>query len=333
MFRHLLVPLDGSRLAEAALPVAAYVARKLVSTVTLLHVVERHSPQEVHGDAHLTAPEQAAAYLDHVAARPILSGLAVKQHVHTAAVDDVARSIVEHGDELAPDLIVMCTHGSSGLRRWFYGTIAQQVIALGTIPTLVVGSTGAKSAQPFVCRRMLVPIDGRPEHEQGLPIAIDLARACDADLHLLMVVRTLSALAGQQAASARLLPGTTVELLNVTEDNAQVLLQQRVTQAQAYGLAVTAEIRRGDPVRQIVQATRAIEADVIVLGTHGRVGMDALWAGSVVPRLSRDIDKPLLLVPIKRMRIINRHYLGDPETVQAAEEAAARQLGSTRRMQ
>jgi len=103
MFRHLLVPLDGSRLAEAALPVAAHMARKLGSTVTLLHVVERRPPREIHGDHHLAAPEEAVAYLDKIATRAILSGLIVERHVHAAAVDDVARSIVEHRDELAPD--------------------------------------------------------------------------------------------------------------------------------------------------------------------------------------------------------------------------------------
>jgi nucleotide-binding universal stress UspA family protein len=300
MFQHLLVPLDGSRLAEAALPVAAYVARKLGSRVTLLHVVERRSPQEVHGDPHLTAPEEATAYLDEVATRAILSGLVVGLHVHTAAVDDVARSIVEHRDELAPDLVVMCTHGSGGFRRWFYGTIAQQVIALGTIPTLVVQPTGSGSSQPFVCRKLLVPIDGNPEHEQGLPIAVGLARAWAADLHLLMVIHTFSALAGQQAASARLLPGTTSELLDITTHTAQDYLQQRAAQLQAQGLTVTAEIRRGDPARKIVQAMQAIGIDMVVLGTHGRVGMDALWAGSVVPRISRHARESLLLVPVRR---------------------------------
>jgi nucleotide-binding universal stress UspA family protein len=301
MFRRLLVPLDGSRLAEAALPVAAYVARKLDSTVTLLHVVERHSPQEVHGDPHLTTPEQAAAYLDEVAARAVLDGLAVERHIHTAAVDDVARSIVEHRDELAPDLIVMCTHGRGGLRTWLYGTIAQQVIARGTIPTLVVRPTGSRDAQPFVCRKLLVPIDGHPEHEQGLPIAIALARACAAELHLLMVIHTFSTLAGQRAASARLLPRTTSALLDIARHSAQDYLQQRAAQAQAQGLIVTAEIRRGDPARKIAQAIRAIGADAVVLGTHGRAGMDALWAGSVVPRISRRAREPLLLVPVRRI--------------------------------
>jgi len=213
----------------------------------------------------------------------------------------VARSIVGHRDNLAPDLIVMCTHGSGGLHRWLYGTIAQQVIALGTTPTLVVQPVDSGGPQPFVCRKLLVPIDGHPEHEQGLPIAIGLARACAADLHLLMVIHTFGALAGQQAASARMLPGTTSELLDMTRDTAQEYLQQRAGQLQARGLTVTAEICRGDPARKIVQAMRAIQADVIVLGTHGRTGMDALWAASVVPRISRHADKPLLLVPVRRI--------------------------------
>ena len=59
MFKHLLVPLDGSPLAEAALPAAAYLAQKLGASVTLLHVIEQDAPQEIHGERHLTDPDEA----------------------------------------------------------------------------------------------------------------------------------------------------------------------------------------------------------------------------------------------------------------------------------
>jgi nucleotide-binding universal stress UspA family protein len=110
VFKHLLVPLDGSRLAEAALP-AAYLAQKLDATVTLLHIIEHDAPEEIHHEHHLTDPDSAYAYLAEIAERAFPPGLRVERHIHDTAVDDVARSLVEHTGELVtPDLIVMCQH-------------------------------------------------------------------------------------------------------------------------------------------------------------------------------------------------------------------------------
>ncbi len=63
MFKHLLVPLDGSKLAESALPVAAWLAKTLKAPITLLHVIEQDAPEEVHRDRHLTNSDEAEAYL------------------------------------------------------------------------------------------------------------------------------------------------------------------------------------------------------------------------------------------------------------------------------
>lgn len=114
IFRHLLVALDGSRLAESALTTAVWLARKMDAQVTLLHIIEKNAPSEVHSDRHLVTPQEATAYLEELARLPALSGLRVKTHVHAAEVGDVARSIAEHSAELAPDLVVVCTHGKGG---------------------------------------------------------------------------------------------------------------------------------------------------------------------------------------------------------------------------
>ena len=141
MFKHLLIPLDGSSLAEQALPAAAYLAQLLPARVTLLHLVERHPPSEVHHDRHLTNATEAETYLAEIKQRVFARDVAVECHVHTSEIDDVARSIVEHISELAPDLIVMCTHGHGGLRRWLFGSKAQQVIAQEKTPILLIPPT------------------------------------------------------------------------------------------------------------------------------------------------------------------------------------------------
>src|SRR5208337_4456130 len=193
MFKHLLVPLDGSRLSESAIPAAAQIAARMGAALTLVHVIEKNAPAEVHSDRHLVTAEEASAYLAEVARRPVLAGLRVQTHVHTAEVSDVADSITEHAAELAPDLIVMSTHGRGGARRLIFGAIAQQIIARGKTPVLVVrpspDARGEGSSADW--RIILAPIDGDPSHERGLPVASDLALAFHCRLHLLMVMPTI----------------------------------------------------------------------------------------------------------------------------------------------
>jgi nucleotide-binding universal stress UspA family protein len=299
MFKHLLVPLDGSRLAEAALPAAARLAALLDAQVTLVHVVERKAPPEIHGERHLADPDEADAYLEEVAGRAFPAGVHVECHVHTDEVRDVAASLTEHVGELGPDLIVMCTHGRGGLRTWLWGSIAQQVIGRGTTPVLLIQPEGRAESPEFVCQRLLVPLDGNPEHEQGLAVAIELARACRADIHLMMVVHTLGTLPGHQAATARLLPGVTSLVLDMSEEGAEALLRQKVAQFQSSALPMTVEVCRGDPALAIVRTAQRVQADLVVLGTHGKAGMDAFWSGSVAPQVSSRSHVPLLLVPVR----------------------------------
>ncbi|MFN2220751.1 MAG: universal stress protein [Anaerolineae bacterium] len=299
MFEHLLVPLDGSRLAEAALPAAAMLSERLGARVTLIHVIERNAPQEIHGEPHLSDAAEARAYLEEVAARAFPPDVCVEQHVHAAEVQDVARSIVQHADELAPDLVVMCTHGRGGLRTWLLGSIAQQIIALGTTPVLMIQPDGAAATPGFACRRLLVPLDGNPNHEQGLPVASGLGQACSADLQLLMVVPTLGSLSGEHGATARLLPTATSAWLDMSEESAGEHLRQKAIDLQASGLRVTAEVCRGDPAGAIVRTAQQMQADLVVLGTHGKRGMDAFWSSSVAAQVAGRSRVPLLLVPVR----------------------------------
>jgi nucleotide-binding universal stress UspA family protein len=303
MFKHLLVPLDGSRLAESALPAAAYLAQTLGASVTLIHVIERDAPKEVHRQRHLSQPDEACQYLGEIAARAFPDTVAVETHVHSSEVKDVARSIVDHCGELQPDLIVMCSHGSGGLRDRLFGSIPQQIIAIVRnlehrhVPVFLV-RPGKEIPQEFKLDKLLVPLDGNSEHEQGLQTAAGLAQACAAALHLAMVVPTLGALRGEHAASSRLLPGSTAAMLELAELGGQTYLQNLLPGLQARGLLVTGEVRRGDPASTVANIAAHSGASLIVLGTHGRAGTDAFWSGSIAPQISSKTFIPLLLVPV-----------------------------------
>jgi nucleotide-binding universal stress UspA family protein len=149
--KHILVPLDGSHLAEAVLPAVAYLAKTLSARVTLLHMIEQDAPQEIHGDRHLVDVEEAQAYLEGVAARALLVDLVVTRHVHSPQIIDVARSIVAHTEEIGADLVVMCSHGRGGLRRWVLGSIAQQVLSLGKTPLLLISPREVSVVLAFNC--------------------------------------------------------------------------------------------------------------------------------------------------------------------------------------
>ncbi len=299
MFQRLLVLLDGSPLAETAVPIAAQLARLTNGSITLLHIIERHAPTEVHHVRHLTNIDEAQAYLHEVANRSALAGLSVDTHVHTNAVNDVTRSIIDHTAELKIDLIVMCTHGRSGPRRFLFGSNAQQVIARGTTPILLIPPPLSEKPPQFNLRKILVTLDGNTEHEQGLPVAIDLAAVAQASIQLILVVPNVRTLKDEKAATGKLLPLTTSVILDLEQQGANDYLQLQMDKIQASHVNVQAEVSRGDPATVVLEAVRQANADLIVLSTHGKTGMDAFWSNSITPTIIDQSSAPVLLVRIQ----------------------------------
>ena len=300
MFHHLLVPLDGSHLSESILPIAARVARRENASLTLVHVVEKHAPAEKHQDRHLVTPGEAESYLAETARLPLLEGLRVRTHVHEAEVRDVARSIYEHTSELAPDLVVMSTHGMGGARRLLFGTIAQQVIALGTTPVLLARpESGGSTATGREWTKIMAPIDGDPTHEKALPVAAELARTFSCTLHLLMVTPKVGHLSGSEHAASTLLPGATRIKLEMDSAAAAAYVAARASEMAASGVKTSSEAARGEPWRAIVRTARKMAADVVVMATHGRAGTQAFYEGSVAAQVVNRSRIPLLLVPLR----------------------------------
>ena len=298
MFRHILLPLDGSVLAEAALPAAQYLAGVLGARITLIHVIEKGAAPSIHGERHLTQHEEAEVYLEQIR-RMLPPEIPVALHVHESAVMNVAQSIVEHQDELTPDLIVMCSHGRGGLRDLLFGSIAQQVITAGRVPVFIVQPPAADRQKPFECRSILAPTDGRPSHEDGLLTAGRLAQATLARLYLIAVAPTLETLAGPQAASGRFMPGVTRTMLEMQEDELHSYLGKMAKRFRDEGIPVTALVGRGDPAALIVRNSETTHADLIVFATHGKAGTKAFWAHSVGARVLAQTSRPALLVPVK----------------------------------
>ena len=299
MFKHILLPLDGSALAESVLPAAAYLARVFGAKITLIHIIEKDGQAVVHGERHLTQPAEAEAYLAQIRQRAFAPGTAVSLHVHESAMQDVAQGIVEHQDEFAPDLIVMCSHGRGGFRDLVFGSIAQQVITSGRVPVLLVRPQAADEEKPFECRSILAPTDGRPHHEVGLLTAARLAQTTHARLNLIAVAPTLETLAGRQAATGRFMPGATRTMLEIVEDELESYLGGMAERFKAEGVEVSALVGRGDPAALIARNAETTHADLIVFATHGKAGTKAFWAHSIGAKVLGQTVRPVLLVPIR----------------------------------
>jgi nucleotide-binding universal stress UspA family protein len=298
MFKHVLVPLDGSALAESVLPTAVSLASTLHSAITLFHVIERNAPEEVHKDRHLTSSEEADVYLQAIARRDFV-GLMVDWHVHADEVKDVASSIAAHAEEHKSDLILMCAHGHGGMRAVLFGSIAQRVIARGETPVLLLRPDGSPHIGKLAFHKIILPLDSKSVHDIVFHYAKSLALANESEIAMLSVIPTLSTLKGEQAAASSLLPGTTTALLDIEEQATREHLLMHVEELQKAGFIATAAIVRGDPAVEIISAAERWNADLMVLATHRKAGMDAFWAGSLAPEIARKTKLPLLLIPLK----------------------------------
>ncbi len=296
MFKHLLIPLDGSALAEAALPAAVQFAQRNAAAVTLLHIIEQNAPTTVHGERHLRNVGEAKAYLDEVAKRVFPAGITVSRHVHEAQTRDVARGIAEHRAELAHDTVVMTSHGHGGLKGMLFGRIAEQVVAIGRTPILLIRPRESGHAS-FECRRVLIPHDGVPAHETGLTAGTELARIFRAEAKIIMVVPTRGTLGGAQSFTGTVLPRATRAVLELAQEEAIQHIRDHAAEMQRLGITAAAEVLRGEPARKIVEAGESFRADVIVLGTHGRAGTQAFWQKSIAPRIAGRAECSILFVP------------------------------------
>lgn len=292
---HVLVPLDGSRLAEASLQPAIALGARLQARVTLLHVLERRAPSTIHGERHLAAASEAEAYLNGVASRFADAGIVVETHVHPNPEGDVAASVAAHAAELAADLIVLCTHGEGGMRGWLSGSLAQQAVRRVNAPVLLIRPAGDR-AKPFAPRETLVALDGTQEGEAVLPAAAAMARAWETPLHLVCVVPTLGTVGGDRGAIARMKPSATSAVLEMEQGAAAAYLARLGDRIGALGILTEAEVIRGDPAGAMAALAVRTGSSLLAIATHGRAGFDALWSGSIGAKVVGRVTGPLLLV-------------------------------------
>ncbi|HEX5506404.1 MAG TPA: universal stress protein [Thermomicrobiales bacterium] len=302
MSHTVLAPLDGSPLAERALPFAEALARPAGGCVVLVRAVPFLSrpagdePFPTLAAAQDAAAREARDYLDAVAAR--LAGRGVAVDVATPCEDE-AEGILGEAERRGADLIAMATHGRGGLRRLVYGSVAEEVLARATTPTLVVrawvptGGAALLGDHP----RLLVPLDGSADAAAALPVAAALADELDGTLLLMRAVARPDLAFAPDLLAAPLLRQELAEERAAAEDYLRALAD-RYARA---GRAVETVVRVGRPGLEMAAAVieavgRERGAALVVMASHRYRGLDRLLLGSVADATLRHGTLPVLLV-------------------------------------
>lgn len=306
-YHHLLAPLDGSELAEQALPHAQAIAQRAGARITLLQVIPNVAalaqepalpPGRLTAALHTQAlqsqwQEQALAALEQTAQSLAGQGVMAQAAVVVAHPPD---GILDYAQTQAVDLIVMSTHGRSGLARWVYGSVAARVVQAAPCPVLLIRTVAGQTTP--APRKILVTLDGSGLSTRALPEAERLARLFKAEIVLLHVVAD-SYEQKLRHVPPSLAPEVAAYTSNMLERRiAQVTVEQEGIAAdlQARGVAARSAVLTGDPVQTILDYAASESVELIAMATHGRSGMARMLHGSVAERVLHDTPCPLLLV-------------------------------------
>jgi nucleotide-binding universal stress UspA family protein len=280
LFERILVPLDGSETAEAAL---AYVALLPSERVRLLAV----ESDRANLTAVCTTARDCRTYLEAVAAPLREQGRDVDTLV---AFGNPAEQILALA--AAADLVVLGSHGHGGVKRFVLGSVADEVARHAPVPVMVVRG-GAVLPPAVQVTRIVVPLDGSDLAEQAVPVAAAVAADLGVPVHLMRVldVDALRATvqAGIHAAAAYLRSQEEIQRY------AEEYLAEQVQQLRNRDLTATAEVLIGSPAVTLLDAIRP--DDLVVMTTHGRGGVRRWLLGSVADKLVRAAAAPVLLVP------------------------------------
>jgi nucleotide-binding universal stress UspA family protein len=275
----ILVPVDGSPEASAALPYAAALATP-GTEIVLLTVV----PSATDADA-------ARAGLETAAQRLRVAGQTVRTEVATG---NPARRIVDIAAELRAEMIVMASHGRGAIGRLIYGSVADRVGRESPVPVMVV-RTKQLAPGPVGISRLVVPLDGSSRAESALPVATTISQRLGTPISLVRVVDPADAMPPAVGVDEAIPFEIYDEAEKELEQEARRYLEMRAQKLREQGLPMTTSVLVGSPARSIEEATHV--GDVLVLSSHERTGVMRWLLGSLAEKLAREDESPVILVP------------------------------------
>lgn len=274
----ILVPLDGSKFSEHALPMAQTLTRAQEGCLTLLSVRKTAGAPRIvtllqsGPDGDLREHE---IYLQNVASTLEGTGTRLESVVASGVVADEIQSVVT---VKGIDLLVMSTHGRSGVGRMLFGSVANEVLQQSKVPVLLVRPNDSKGDDAAAFNRLMVTLDGSGEAEQVLPYARALAQDFNSEILLLSVPDDIQA--------------------ENQLEHIEGYLGEVARSFTTWGLKVQTVVTGSDPAHTIVEMADSNSVDLIMLATHGRGGRERLMFGSVADTVLRNSHHPVFMVPV-----------------------------------
>ncbi len=282
----ILLPLDGSERAARAIPIAEDLCRRLGGEIALIRVLPLtplpfslspdYLPPEIYQQIVNDQERLAREYLEHVAAELRQRGMRVRLYTENG---DPSAAILDAIPALGVAMVVMTTHGRTGLARFALGSVADRVVRGGGVPVLLVRSfpLAERPAEP---RSALVPLDGSPLAESALfTSALQLAGPVLREITLTRVVDPRAGPEGRREAEAYL-------------DQTRLRFVERLGGREC---AISTRVEVGAPAARILASAHERASDLIIMSTRGAGGVGRLALGSVTDSLLRDGDMPILL--------------------------------------
>lgn len=298
MYKKLLVPLDGSKTAEKALPFARALGSALKIPVELLEVVDI-SAMSLHVaadkarylDVLIAEGENSAkAYLKEIAAT--FAGVEVSCTVERGRPGEV---IIERAAAVNDTLVTMATHGRSGVNRWLMGSVAEKVLRGATTPLFLVraGEEANGRAGAAALKSVIVALDGSELAERVLPVITEVARLLDLAV---VLFRAYELPASAYYGSEDYLPNYDA-LKKEVEEEARRYLDEKVAALKGRGLEkVSAVLVEGAGADEIIRYAHEHPDTLVAMCTHGRSGVKRWVLGSVTEKVVRHSDDPVLVV-------------------------------------
>lgn len=296
MFEHILVPLDGSALAECVLPHTVAMSQALGGRVTLLRVAESGGAPTPIVDAfgwHIYKAE-ASAYLENISARlQRESGLEAQTVVQEGRA---AESILKFAAAENVDLIILSSHGRSGLSRWNISSVVQKIVWQAYLPVMIVRAYQATPAElsSLRYRKLMVPLDGSLRAEYVLPLAVSLARFHQAELVLTHVVArpTLSCVPTPEAEDVMLAE----QLTERNRLSAARYLEEHCARLSADVQVKSRLVISGDVATTLHEIVEEEGIDLVILCAHGHSARTRWPYGNIVASFITYGTTPLLIV-------------------------------------
>jgi nucleotide-binding universal stress UspA family protein len=299
MFREILVPVDGSKLAECALPFALHIAEKADATVhvALVHVPDAYREYfpEHSENLDLEDKRNERQYLDALCAElaPAFKGKLKIHHLEGIVPETLAEEVAER----RIDLVVMSAHGWGYLSRAIIGSVSDYLIRHLSVPLLVVHASeaGADVNHGKSFRRVLIPFDGSELAERILVPARTLGDLSKAEYRLLGVVAPRHDLIGSLAQPSQSLHA---RIMEKRKEEVQAYLETLAQRLRSESVAVdTRVLVNHNVVATILRESETMGCDLIAMSTHGRGGLPRLILGSVADKIVRSARMPVLVYP------------------------------------